>query len=136
MCLRFRDSAYDQWNVFAPGPILSKYSYMAPLISPPSPQVIKNDFACCCKVCLPQTSNDLIAQISSWCRGILCTSETKRPHPAKVNDLLADSCTRVALNERCSIIKFLPYVSVTLFLLQIFMRSNRNIFKVKVFSVA
>lgn len=50
------------WSVFAPVPIWSTYSFMAPLIRPPSPQVIKNDFACCCNVCLPQTSNDLIAQ--------------------------------------------------------------------------
>lgn len=40
----------------------------------------------------------------------------KRPHPSKVKDLLADSCNRVALNECCSIIKSLPYVSLNLFL--------------------
>lgn len=49
----------------------------------------------------------------------------KRPHPSKVKDLLADSCTRAALNECCSIIKSLPYVSVTLvFLAEFYERAG------------
>ena len=45
--LRSWNSPCDQRNVSAPVPILSKYGYMGPLITPPSPQVIKNDFALC-----------------------------------------------------------------------------------------
>lgn len=53
---------YDQWISF----FTSSYLEQTQLLRPPRlwsvPHVVKNDFTCCCKICPPPASNDLIAQ--------------------------------------------------------------------------